>query len=166
MTSKKKGSQLYEEADKSLKRHQLDKVRFKTPLDLWECAMKYFEWATDTCLHENRMVIIDGCAKSEVLEKTRPFYLDGFLGYSFIPRTTWYDYTKRDEFKDVVDLIHMVIKTQKFEGAAAGIFNATVMVRDLKLVDSTSSELTGPDGQPLSLGATVINMVPVGVDGG
>lgn len=166
MTLKAEGTPLHKEADKSLKKHMDSRARFKEPLDLWACAMRYFEWATDTDIHENRLVIVDGCPETVALKKTRPFYLDGFLGYSFIPRTTWYDYTKRDEFKDVVDLIQMVIKTQKFEGAAAGIFNATVMVRDLKLVDSISNELTGPDGQPLNTGTTVINMNPVGVDGG
>ncbi len=51
---------------------------------------------------------------------------------------------QKEEYKDffgVYTRISQIIRTQKFEGAAVGLFNANIIARDLGLADKQSSEL-------------------------
>ena len=50
-------------------------------------------------------------------------------------------YRDREEFKWVTDAVDDIMFSQKFEGAAAGIFNPNIIARDLGLADK--KELTG-----------------------
>ena len=53
-----------------------------------------------------------------------------FLG---ITGTAWSEYCAKDGFAEVAAQIEDVIRTQKLEGAAAGLLNASIIQRDLGL---------------------------------
>lgn len=155
---------LYLEADRERKKLGGRPRTFETPDEIWDAAMKYFEWATDTYVI-GRHLVMDG-KNSHIVDTESPriFSMQGFLAHAIIPRSTWDDYRARDEFKEVTELITLIVRTQKFDGSAAGIFNSPLVIRDLELKDAKTLEASGPDGKPLDMGVT-INMVPVGVDG-
>jgi hypothetical protein len=53
---------------------------------------------------------------------------------------------KNKDFSEVIHAIEEIIRTQKFEGAAVGAFNANIIARDLGMVDK--KDVTS-DGKPL-----------------
>ena len=59
------------------------------------------------------------------------------LAYLRISHETLREYRKRREFSGVVRAIDESIKNQKFDGAAAGFFNANIIARDLGLKDKS-----------------------------
>jgi hypothetical protein len=57
-----------------------------------------------------------------------------FLG---ITLETWIQYRDKDGFSDVTKEIDYIIRTQKFEGASAGMLNPNIIARDLGLIDKS-----------------------------
>jgi hypothetical protein len=108
---------------------------FETPDALREAAKEYFEWSIANPLY--RAEYKDGGLVSVPLK--RIFTWAGFLirqGASERYFTTFRTNLKKDnpyysEFFEVIDAIGDVIRTQKFEGAASGFFNANLLAYDL-----------------------------------
>ena len=58
---------------------------------------------------------------------------------------------KRDEaFSELTAMIDSIIRTQKFEGAAADLFNANIISRDLGLVDRQARDVDIGTKDPLA----------------
>jgi len=53
-----------------------------------------------------------------------------FLGIS---HATWHRYRQRPDFIDMMNCVESIIRTQKFEGAAASLLNASIIAKDLRL---------------------------------
>ena len=149
---------LYLIADQDMKRR--GKVKFEVADDLWQVAFAYFKWADSEDLYESKTVISNGEAEVVYVPKSRPFSLDGFFVHARLCQSTFSDYSQIDEFKEVAETIKNIIRTQKFDGAAAGIFNATVIIRDLGLTDSTSNAIFTPEGESVTF-----TTIPIGRDG-
>jgi len=115
---------------------RLTNKRPKTAADLMNAAEKYFSCAANTNLPN---------AKGN--PTPRPWTLDGFLLSANMTRSDWKEYKQQAIFKRVCEQIEMTIRTQKFELAATGAYNATVMVRDLELIDK--SDMTS-DGEAMA----------------
>lgn len=117
---------------------------FSTPEEMYQLACEYFQWCEDNPIIQKDWVGKDG---DEVFrEKPIPYTQDGFCLYLGIDDDTFRLYgkdEKRKEFWGVYTYVMKTIKTQKFNGAAVGIFNASIIARDLGLVDKTQSEVDG-----------------------
>ena len=65
-----------------------------------------------------------------------------------IDATTWRDYREKQDFSTIVARVDEIIRTQKFQGAAADLLNPNIIARDLGLseksvVDQTTTHEMG-----------------------
>lgn len=128
-------------------KHGRDKI-FADPETMWIAACEYFQWCVDNPILQQNWVGKDG---DEVERKLpRPFTLTALAVYFDCDEQTLKNYGTKEDHKDffgVTTRINQVIRNQKFEGAAVGIFNANIIARDLGLADK--AEHTGKDGGPI-----------------
>jgi len=121
------------------------KPKFENSDDLWDACCQYFEWAEDNPLEES--VVYQGEVMDKTLPKMRAMTLTGMRIYIDIGHETWSRYKQIDDFKEVVKKVDEIIRTQKFEGASAGMLNPNIIARDLGLTDNKS--ITGGEGEKL-----------------
>jgi hypothetical protein len=120
---------------------------FATPDDLWTACCEYFEWVESNPLWEDKLVTFQGTATHEPVAKMRAMTLDGLCIFLDIDRKTWDLYRGREDFIPITSRVDQIIRTQKFQGAAADLLNPNIIARDLGLADK--SEMTGKDGGPV-----------------
>lgn len=120
---------------------------FATPDDLWAACCEYFDWVEKNPLHEAQAFAYQGTVKVEALPKMRAMTLSGLCIFLDIDRKTWAAYAQRNDFIPVTTRVDEIIRTQKFEGASAGLLNPSIIARDLGLADKR--ELTGAGGGPI-----------------
>jgi len=109
---------------------------FETPEILWDAACQYFKWCLDNPLLE---LIVQGGKKFSV-PKMRAMTMTGLYIFLNVERQTYDNYCsdKNESYKDyfaIATRIRDVIRTQKFEGAAAGLLKDNIIARDLGLID-------------------------------
>ena len=126
---------------------------FATPDALWSAATEYFQWVTDHPLYEAKAFAYQGEVVVKELPKMRAMTIGALCIFLDIDRTTWLDYKAREGFTIICTRIEDVIRTQKFEGAAAELLNPNIIARELGLADKT--QLTGKDDGPLTLEALI-----------
>lgn len=116
---------------KARSKHGRDKI-FETPEILWDAAKEYFEWvdANPIEAQDNK-----GTKHVNTVKFNRPYTEDALCIFLDIGNSTLHDYKKREDFSDVIRKIEAVIRNQKFEGAAVGIFKENIIARDLGLKD-------------------------------
>lgn len=123
------------------------------PNELWKKACEYFEWIDQNPNKSEETTIDNGRTKTKTIIHRRPFTESGLCVYLGIARTTFDNYKKGHQpYNDhlaVSQAICEIIRSQKFEGAASGIFNANIIARDLGLVDKVQSEVKGNINVPL-----------------
>lgn len=136
------------------------KKKLRNPRHLWKLACDYFNWVDEhpMIVREQRrgsVRVEKGVELSEdvierlsnpvvEIETIRPYTWTGFeayLGDRGIMRN--FDHYKANyqnrytEFQPILRVINNIMATQKFEGAAVGIFNANIISRDLGLADKS-----------------------------
>jgi hypothetical protein len=120
-----------------------------TPNSLWKKAQQYFEWVVKNPLYEQK-AFANG--KTKNLPKMRAMTELAFCEFAGIDRTTFNEYKSgRENYKEfphITEKISNIIYLQKFEGAAADLFNANLIYRDLGLKEKT--EVSGPNGTLLT----------------
>lgn len=122
--------------------------RFEHPSDLWDACLEYFEWIERKPLKEAKVVTAGGKAKVMSLPKMRAMTITGLCVFLDITLQTWTEWrSKRDDLSDVITRVEQIIRTQKFEGAAADLLNPSIIARELGLAER--AELTGKDGGPI-----------------
>ena len=142
-------------------KHGRDKL-FASPDLLWNAACEYFEWCEAHPLVE---VSIKGKDNTEVaIPKPRPFTLRGLCLYlgcneSYINRLEQTlragNNSDNSDFMDILTRIRDVIYTQKFEGAAVGLFSYNIIARELGLTEKSDNRA---DSQlPLTLHVQVVD---------
>jgi len=144
-----KGNQFW----KARAKHGRDKI-FSTPNQLWNAACEYFQWAEDNPLQ--KAIIYQGVVTGQE-DLLRAMTISGlciFLSVNNDYLTDFKDNLDLDEkqgkdFSRVIKNIYEIIKTQKFEGASAGLLNPNIIARDLGLTDK--KELSGSVENPLTL---------------
>lgn len=114
---------------------------FASADDLWEACSEYFEWVEDNPLLEAQAFAYQGAVTLQELPKMRAMTLAGLCIFLDIDRTTWGAYAAREGFTTVTTRVDEIIRTQKFEGASAGLLNPSIIARDLGLAEK--SEQTG-----------------------
>lgn len=114
---------------------------------LWDACVSYFDWATDNPLLEDKMHAFQGKAAHEPVAHMRAFTLTGLCLHIGISDETWRDWrTSRPDQKETIQRAEAVIRTQKFEGAAAGLLNSNIIIRDLGLTDRREiDDVTPPE---------------------
>lgn len=120
---------------------------FSSPEQLWDACCQYFDWVDANPLWEIKSYQYQGVPVQDQIPKMRAMTVAALCIHLDISRQTWEDYKKRSDFIEVTTRAEEIIRTQKFEGAAAEFLNANIIARDLGLADK--SELTGKDGGPI-----------------
>lgn len=121
-------------------KHGRDKL-FASPDLLWEAACEYFEWCEKNPLKQQNWVGKDG--EEVQRDLMRPFTLSGLCLYLGCSQQGLKDLGRTKDFSLVYEQIVETTKTQKFEGAAVGLFNAQIIARDLGLRDNQDVTTNG-----------------------
>lgn len=108
------------------------KLSFETPEDLEAACHEYFDWADANPLWEMKAFSNGLTAK---LPHPRAMTIRGLCVYIGLGRRSWDDYRTRDGYAEICEIVEDIMFEQKFAGAAAGLFNATIIARDLGLAD-------------------------------
>ena len=112
------------------------KPKFANAEDLWAACEEYFEWVELNPVWEARPFSYQGKTTDHPVPKMRAMTLDGlciFLGVAF---ETWSEWrSNRNDFSEVITRVEMIIREQKFTGAAADLLNPNIIARDLGLVE-------------------------------
>lgn len=120
---------------------------FGSPDELWKACSEYFDWIEANPLYEAEAFAYQGVVKLQELPKMRAMTVASLCIFLDISQSTWDLYRARQDFIGITTRVDEIIRTQKFQGAAAGLLNPNIIARDLGLSDKT--EVTGADGAPL-----------------
>ena len=130
---------------------------FASPDVLWDASCEYFQWVEDNPLH--KAIVYQGEVSAESEPLMRAMTIEGLCIFLDIGRQTFQDYEVKDGFSLVTEAIKNIIRTQKFEGATAGLFNANIIARDLGLKEG--QEISGPNGGPIKTESITWTVQPV-----
>lgn len=146
------GNQLW----KKRKTHGKPK-KFKTPESLWKAACKYFVWCEENPIWEQVLVTNRGSYRRVNVPHMRAMTIGGLCFFLGISNVTYTNYRNRKGFDQICADIDAVIYEQKLTGAAAGMLNPMVIIRELGLKEK--AELTGKDGQPFESTKYIVEFV-------
>lgn len=147
------GQHLWQIMSQKLKSNGGRPRTFETPEDMMEAAIAYFKWADSNPLIEEKAFQFQGAPVMADINKMRPYTLKAFMLHAGSSYQSWSDYRARAEFSEVVNAIDDTIRTQKFDGAVAGLMNPNIIARDLGLADK--QDLTSSDGSMTPKGVNV-----------
>ncbi len=111
--------------------------KFDNPDDLWNASCEYFEWVVANPLQEERAFAYQGIVVKDSVNKMRAMTLIALQTFLDISHTTWGTYKERQDLLAVTNRIDNIIRSQKFEGAAAELLNPNIIARDLGLSEKT-----------------------------
>src|ERR1700733_12647139 len=92
---------------------------FKKPEDLWKACCEYFEWIESNPLYEAKAFAFQGHVTVESLPKMRAMTVASLCIFLDISQQAWGEYRSRQDYGDVTSRVDEIIRTQKFQGAAA-----------------------------------------------
>lgn len=140
-------------AEQLLEGQERRQKTYATPQEFLTAVAEYFQWCENNPIQDEQVNVWQGQVIRTELNKTRAFTKTGLASFLGIPASRLEAYRRRDDesWTEVVELIEQVIYTQKFENAAAGLLNASIISRDLGLSDR--KEVGGIAGQPLEVSA-------------
>lgn len=127
-TSFKKGNQLWRNVDPK----NLGNPKYKTPQELWEDAVKYFDHCDENPIEVTETTTGDRNSV-KIKHHKIPYTWKGL--YIFCSVKDLAHYKTKTEFSDIISVIGDIIYNQKFEGASSGLFNSNIIARDLGLID-------------------------------
>lgn len=134
------------------------KPKFEKPDDLWSACVEYFNWVDENPLYKDQLVTFQGSATHEPVAQMRAMTIAGLCLFLDISRDTWSDWkSNRTDLSDIISRAEAVIYQQKFAGAAADLFNANIISRELGLADK--QDLSSSDGSMSP--PTRIELVPM-----
>jgi hypothetical protein len=125
---------------------------FATPEDLWSACVEYFEWVEANPLYEEKAFASGGKVTVRKMRRMRAMTITGLVIFLDISFQAWTTYRTREGFVEITTRVDEIVRTQKFQGAAADLLNANIIARDLGLADRT--ELTGKEGGPVETRVT------------
>jgi len=118
---------------------------------LWGAACEYFEWCENNPLIEIKGFAFQGIVTKEEFPKMRAMTIDQLQFYLGVSDSYWRNFrlsatAQQSDFLTVINDIEQVIRTQKFQGAAADLLNPNIIARDLGLKEHTdhSGEIATP----------------------
>jgi len=130
---------------------------FETPALLLETAQEYFEWCDSNPLKEEKIFCFQGDIIKDEITLKRVYTISGLCVYIGCSSSYFRNFkTENQDFLTVLDYIRETIYTQKFEGASVGLFNASIIARDLGLKESVDNDHRSSDGSMSPKGGAVI----------
>lgn len=128
-----KGNQFWKKRSK----HGKDKA-FDTPEILWEEACEYFQYIDDNpWIKYEAIKGGDNAGKLIPIPTSRPYTIEGLCIFLNVNTAYFRNFELNNKnteaYSAVITHIKEIIRTQKFEGAAVGAFNANIIARDLGL---------------------------------
>lgn len=119
--------------------------KYGSPKKLWDDCFEYFDWVKQNPLCETKAFVSMGEVIKTTIPKPRAMTQNALYLYLQIDRATWNAYAKDrgEQFKFVCETIEGYILAQKIEGAAAGLFNANIIMRETGLKDNIAHQVTG-----------------------
>lgn len=119
---------------------------YETPELLMERCLDYFEWVESNPLQEAKLVSFQGDSTLESIPKMRAMTISALCSHLGMSVDTWDLYRKREDFIGVCAAVEQIIYNQKFEGASADMLNASIIARELGLMDKTQIDHKSTDG--------------------
>lgn len=120
-------------------------AKIDKPSDLLTRAIEYFEWAVANPIEKEEM-IKGGLAAGMVgkISIPRPFTIVGLRAFVGLSGRKWKELKGKgfEQFHDLIDFLEEQCNNQKFEHAAVGLYNPSIISRDLGLVDKKEQETT------------------------
>ena len=115
--------------------------RYSHPEALYEIAKEYFIECDNRPLKEGKRTETEKDSgfevKQDFIDKKQVYTLISFLNYAGISNTNWFEkYKKNPAFETVIEFIERTIADDKFKGAVAGLYNSSIISKDLGLSDS------------------------------
>lgn len=119
---------------KSRSKHGRDKL-FKTPEDLLQSAVDYFQWCDDNPW--NKIDYKGSDVKMVKIPTQRPYSLAGWRHYIGASERWLSEFKKTcdKDFLRVISEIEQYIADHQWQGATVGAFNANIIARTLGLKD-------------------------------
>lgn len=114
---------------------------FKTPTDLWNEVVKYFQECDENPLLRTEVTTTDKGVFNKTYTHRVPYTWEGL--YVFLGICNLNNYKSKEEFSSIYTHISNIIRNQKFTGAATGLFNASIIARDLGLRDGLDHTTKG-----------------------
>lgn len=108
---------------------------FSDPEILWEECCNYFQWVDKHPLKKAELIKYKGTSRLRMIPAMRAMTISGLCIYLNLSQSAFYEYRKNEDFMDIITRVEEIIKTQKFEGAAAELLNPNIIARDLGLAD-------------------------------
>lgn len=140
---------------KEYRKSRWERKAFTGPDQLFELACEYFHRVDNSpFLKQDFIKSGESAGKVVELKNVRPYTWCGLEAYLFEKGyiSTLQDYKantqqKYNDYIGVIRVLEKIMYDQKFSGATVGAFNATIISRDLGLVDQ--SKVTVAEEQPL-----------------
>lgn len=121
------------------------KAIFEDPVKLMESCIEYFQWCEDNPLWSEKVGFSQGEACHAEIEHKRAMSIQGLSIFLGVTPRSWYAWrSNRDDLKPVIEWAESIMFEQKLAGAAAGIFNASIIARDLGLADKKITDAVAP----------------------
>jgi len=111
-----------------------------TPDSLWEKAREYFQWVEDNPLKEQKVF---SSGKRLTVNRLRAMTVTGFCVFAGIDRDVYASFLRDEAYGTATSRIADVIYTQKFEAAAAGLLETSIVSRELGLREQTDITSNG-----------------------
>jgi hypothetical protein len=108
------------------------KPKFADGEALWTACVEYFCWVEDNPVFETQPVTYRGLTTHVRVAKMRPMTKGGLCLFLGIERSTWNNWKKdRKDLADAIEEVESVIWIWQFNGAAAGLLDAGMVIRQL-----------------------------------
>lgn len=114
------------------------------PLELWERCCQYFDWLEEHPLQEEKAFMYQGEVIHADERKMRAPTVQGLTAFLGVHRGTWARWKESPHpgIREVVQRADDIMHDYKFTGAAAGLLNSALIMRDLGLVDKQEVKQT------------------------
>ncbi len=125
---------------------------FETPQELWDACVAYFQWADRNHLEQIEIFSTKAGIVTGRKPLKRVYTVEGLCVHIGITARSWFKWKSpnhpnyRGDLAEVIEYVEAIIYEQKFTGAAVGLFNASLIARDLGLADK--QEIGGIVGAP------------------
>jgi hypothetical protein len=101
---------------------------------LWKACVEYFDWVNENPLYKDHIVAYRGKVTHVPVPKMRPMSKSALCQFLGIERSTWNGWKKdRPDLDLTIERVESVIWDWQFTGAAAGLLDAGMVIRQLKL---------------------------------
>jgi hypothetical protein len=117
----------------------------------WALACEYFAEVDENPIYRNELLKSGDLAGTQAqVTLARPYSWRGFEAFlvlrGIVSKLDDYRYNtlgRYDDYIEVVQAVGSVMHAQKFEGASVGLFNANIIMSDLKMAEIVHTHLSG-----------------------